>query len=44
VTTLQSLAVRRDLLAPLATALAARPDTETQELARKARQLATTQT
>jgi hypothetical protein len=44
VTTLQSLAVRRDLLAPLATALAARPDTDAQQLARKARQLATTQT
>ncbi|MBV9142482.1 MAG: hypothetical protein JO115_16495 [Pseudonocardiales bacterium] len=44
VTTLHSLAVRRDLVAPLATALAARPGTEAQELARKARQLATTQT
>jgi tetratricopeptide (TPR) repeat protein len=41
VSTLHSLAVRRDLVAPLATALAARPDTEAQELARKARQLAT---
>jgi hypothetical protein len=44
VSTLHSLAVRRDLVAPLATALAARPDTDAQELARKARQLATTQT
>jgi tetratricopeptide (TPR) repeat protein len=41
VSTLQSLAVRRDLVAPLATALAARPDTDAQELARNARQLAT---
>ncbi|MBV9142982.1 MAG: hypothetical protein JO115_19065 [Pseudonocardiales bacterium] len=44
VSTLHSLAVRRDLVAPLATALAARPDTEAQELARQARGLATTQT
>jgi hypothetical protein len=42
VKTLQSLAVRRELLGPLATALEARPGTEAQELARTARQVATT--
>jgi transcriptional regulator with XRE-family HTH domain len=43
VSTLQSLAVRREWLIPLATALQARPGTDTQELARTARQIATTQ-
>ncbi|MGH3721395.1 MAG: hypothetical protein ACRDRI_21605 [Pseudonocardiaceae bacterium] len=42
VTTLQSVAVRRELLIPLATALEARPGADTQELARTARQLAVT--
>ncbi|HWR46167.1 MAG TPA: helix-turn-helix domain-containing protein [Pseudonocardiaceae bacterium] len=42
VKTLQSVAVRRELLVPLATALEVRPGTDTQELARTARQLATT--
>ncbi|MGH3769867.1 MAG: helix-turn-helix domain-containing protein [Pseudonocardiaceae bacterium] len=42
VTTLQSVAVRRELLVPLATALEARPGADTQELARTARQLAVT--
>ncbi|MGH3820587.1 MAG: hypothetical protein ACRDRE_23125 [Pseudonocardiaceae bacterium] len=43
VSTLQSVAVRREWLIPLATALEARPGTDTQELARTARQIATTQ-
>lgn len=43
VKTLHSVAVRRELVLPLATALEARPDTDTRELARKARQVATTQ-
>ncbi|MGH3722401.1 MAG: hypothetical protein ACRDRI_26910 [Pseudonocardiaceae bacterium] len=42
VKTLQSVAVRRELLVPLATALEARPGADTQELARTARQLAVT--
>ncbi|MGH3872392.1 MAG: hypothetical protein ACRDSR_12915 [Pseudonocardiaceae bacterium] len=42
VKTLQSVAVRRELLMPLATALEARPGADTQELARTARQLAVT--
>ncbi|MGH3721558.1 MAG: helix-turn-helix domain-containing protein [Pseudonocardiaceae bacterium] len=42
VKTLQSVAVRRELLIPLATALEARPGADTQELARTARQLAVT--
>jgi hypothetical protein len=42
VKTLQSVAVRRDLVAPLATALEARPGTDAQDLARTARQVATT--
>ncbi|MGH3868101.1 MAG: hypothetical protein ACRDQ4_18660 [Pseudonocardiaceae bacterium] len=41
--TLQSAAVRRERLIPLAAALEARPGTDTQELARTARQIATTQ-
>jgi hypothetical protein len=40
--TLQSVAARRERLIPLATALEARPGTDTQELARTARQIATT--
>ncbi|MBV8539957.1 MAG: hypothetical protein JO364_06275 [Pseudonocardiales bacterium] len=43
VSTLQSVAARREWLTPLATALQARPGTDTQELARTARQIATTQ-
>jgi len=43
VSTLQSVAARREWLMPLATALEARPGTDTQELARTARQIATTQ-
>jgi transcriptional regulator with XRE-family HTH domain len=43
VSTLQSIAVRRERLLPLATALEARPGTDTQQLAHIARQLATTQ-
>jgi hypothetical protein len=42
VSTLQSVAARREWLIPLATALQARPGTDTQELARTARQIATT--
>ncbi|MGH3771733.1 MAG: hypothetical protein ACRDRW_10105, partial [Pseudonocardiaceae bacterium] len=42
VSTLQSVAARREWLTPLATALEARPGTDTQELARTARQIATT--
>ncbi|MGH3832740.1 MAG: helix-turn-helix domain-containing protein [Pseudonocardiaceae bacterium] len=41
VRTLHSIAARRDWLIPLATALQARPGTDTQELARTARQIAT---
>ncbi len=43
VSTLQSVAARREWLIPLAIALEARPGTDTQELARTARQIATTQ-
>ncbi|MGH3718845.1 MAG: helix-turn-helix domain-containing protein [Pseudonocardiaceae bacterium] len=42
VSTLQSAAARRERLIPLATALEARPGADTQELARTARQIATT--
>ncbi|MGH3828558.1 MAG: helix-turn-helix domain-containing protein [Pseudonocardiaceae bacterium] len=42
VRTLKSIAARRDWLIPLATALQARPGADTQELARTARQIATT--
>jgi transcriptional regulator with XRE-family HTH domain len=42
VSTLQSVVARRARLIPLATALEARPSTDTQELARVARQVATT--
>ncbi|MGH3708787.1 MAG: helix-turn-helix domain-containing protein [Pseudonocardiaceae bacterium] len=42
VSTLQSVAARREWLTPLATALETRPGTDTQELARAARQVATT--
>ncbi|MGH3833562.1 MAG: hypothetical protein ACRDRS_24525, partial [Pseudonocardiaceae bacterium] len=42
VSTLHSVAARREWLTPLATALEARPGTDTQELARRSRQLATT--
>ena len=42
VSTLQSVAARRERLIPLAIALEARPGTDTQELARTARQIATT--
>jgi hypothetical protein len=42
VNTLHSVAVRRQRLIPLATALEARPGTDTQELARTARQIAET--
>jgi transcriptional regulator with XRE-family HTH domain len=42
VSTLHSLAARRQWLTPLATALETRPGTDTQELARTARQIATT--
>jgi len=41
---LQSVAVRREQLIPLAIALEARPSADTRELARKARQIATTRT
>ena len=41
VSTLHSIAVRQEWLNPLATALETRPGTDTQELARKARQIAT---
>ncbi|MGH3722382.1 MAG: helix-turn-helix domain-containing protein [Pseudonocardiaceae bacterium] len=44
VSTLQSIAARREWLTPLATALETRPGTDTQDLARTARQIATTQT
>jgi transcriptional regulator with XRE-family HTH domain len=43
VSTLQSLAVRGEWLVPLVSALEARPGTDTQELARTARRIATTQ-
>jgi transcriptional regulator with XRE-family HTH domain len=42
VSTLQSVAARRERLIPLATALQARPGSDTQELARLARQVAAT--
>ena len=42
VSTLQSVATRRERLIPLAAALEVRPGTDTQELARTARQIATT--
>ncbi|MGH3826356.1 MAG: helix-turn-helix domain-containing protein [Pseudonocardiaceae bacterium] len=42
VSTLQSVAARREWLTPLATALEARPGTDTQELARAAQQVAAT--
>ncbi|MGH7535429.1 MAG: hypothetical protein ACREMG_07575 [Gemmatimonadales bacterium] len=42
VSTLHSVAARREWLTPLATALESRPGTDTQQLARTARQLATT--
>jgi hypothetical protein len=42
VSTLQSVAARRERLIPLATALEARPDSDTRELARIARQIAET--
>jgi len=42
VSTLQSFAARRERLIPLATALEARPGTDRRDLARKARQIATT--
>ncbi|HWR47754.1 MAG TPA: hypothetical protein VN327_09140 [Pseudonocardiaceae bacterium] len=41
---LQSVAVRRQRLVPLATALEAQPGSDTRELARIARQVATTRT
>jgi hypothetical protein len=44
VSTLHSVAARRQRLLPLATALEARPGIETQELARMARQVTTTRT
>ncbi len=44
VSTLQSVAVRRERLIPLAPALQARPGSDAQELARQARQIAATQT
>jgi hypothetical protein len=40
VSTLRSVATRQERLVPLATALEARPGTDTQELARRARQIA----
>ncbi|MBV8541783.1 MAG: hypothetical protein JO364_21260 [Pseudonocardiales bacterium] len=43
VSTLQSIAARREWLMPLATTLETRPGTDTQELARTARQITTTQ-
>ena len=42
VSALQSVAARQEWLIPLATALEARSGTDTQELARTARQIATT--
>ncbi len=42
VSALQSVAARRERLIPLATALETRPSTDTRELARLARQVATT--
>jgi hypothetical protein len=42
VTTLQSLAARRERLIPLATVLDARPGTDARDLARTARQIAAT--
>ncbi len=42
VSTLQSIAVRRERLLPLATALQARPNSDTQELAQLARKIAAT--
>jgi hypothetical protein len=42
ISTLQSVAIRRERLMPLATALEARPGSDTQELARAARQAAET--
>ncbi|MBV9011683.1 MAG: helix-turn-helix transcriptional regulator [Pseudonocardiales bacterium] len=42
VSTLRSAALRRERLVPLAAALAARPGTDARDLARKARQVATT--
>jgi len=42
VSTLRSAALRRERLVPLAAALAARPGTDTRDLARRARQVATT--
>jgi hypothetical protein len=42
VSTLQSVAARRERLLPLATALEARPSSDTRELARLARQITTT--
>jgi transcriptional regulator with XRE-family HTH domain len=42
VSTLQSVAARRERLIPLAAALEARPGTDNEELARRARQVATT--
>ncbi|MGH3755510.1 MAG: hypothetical protein ACRDRP_23010 [Pseudonocardiaceae bacterium] len=44
VSTLQSIAARREWLTPLATALETRPGTDTQDLARTARQITTAQT
>ncbi|MGH3720914.1 MAG: helix-turn-helix domain-containing protein [Pseudonocardiaceae bacterium] len=44
VSTLQSIAARREWLTPLTTALETRPGTDTQDLARTARQIAVTQT
>ncbi len=44
VSTLHSIAARGERLIPLAAALEARPSTDTQELARTARQIATSQT
>ena len=44
VSTLHSIATRRQRLLPLATALETRPSTDTRELARTARQIATTRT
>jgi hypothetical protein len=44
VSTLHSVAVRRERLVPLAAALGARPGSDSRELARMARQVATTQT
>jgi hypothetical protein len=44
VSTLRSTALRRERLIPLAAALEARPGTDARDLARKARQIATTRT